>query len=381
MLVRGKGCRVWDSEGREYLDFLAGIAVCSLGHCPPAVVEALRRQSELLFHCSNFFLIEPQIRLGELLVEKTGLDKCMFVNTGAEATEGSIKLARYYSNKTYGMEKRSTILTCTGSFHGRTMGGLSATHSSKCRDGFDPFLPGFRFVEYNNPADLRAKMDDTVCAILFETVQGEGGIRPASEEFLRTARALCDEHDACLILDEVQCGFSRTGHYFAWQACEGLKPDVVALAKAIAGGVPVGAIVARGKWADVFEPGKHGTTYGGNPLATAAALAAAGELLTDKMLAHVRETGAFLRARLEALAPRHPVIREVRGCGLMLGVELAEPGADVYKACLRRGLIINCTAIKVLRIVPPLIVTREECEKAVGIIDAALSEVFGAPRA
>jgi len=380
LLTRGEGCRVWDSDGREYLDFLGGIAVCSLGHCPPGVVAALREQAGRLLHVSNFFLIEPQIRLAELLVEKTGMDKCLFVNTGAEATEAALKLARYYANHTHGSATRPTILATTGAFHGRTLGALAATHSPKCRDGFEPYLPEVRFVEFNNTADLRQKMDASVCAIILETVQGEGGVRPATEEFLRAARELCDQHDACLILDEVQCGFSRTGHYFAFQACEGLLPDALTLAKAMGSGVVIGCLVTRGKWAEVFPPGKHGTTFGGNPLACAGALAASRELLTPEMLRRVRETGAWLRARLEALAARHPVITEVRWRGLMLGVQLREPGQDVYKACLRRGLIINCTAVNVLRIVPPLTVSREDCDRAADLLDAALGEVFPAAK-
>jgi predicted acetylornithine/succinylornithine family transaminase len=377
LLQRGEGVRVWDFEGREYLDFLSGIAVCSLGHCPPRVVAALREQAGKLLHVSNFFLIEPQIRLAELLCGASGLDRCLIVNTGTEAMEGAIKLARMYANKKYGLAKRPTMLACTHSFHGRTYGALSLTHSAKCRTNFDPFLPEARFVEYNDAADLRAKMDDTVCAIVFETVQGEGGIRPVSREFFATARELADRHDACLILDEVQCGFSRTGNYFAWQGYEGLRPDVMTLAKAMGGGAVVGAIVAQGKWGEVFEPGNHGTTFGGNPLACAAALAASEELLTPAMLERVKTTGTHLRDRLEGLAARHSVIKEVRGLGLMLGVELKEAGAEVYKACLRRGLIINCTALTVLRIVPPLIVTAAECDRAVAILDEALTEVFG----
>jgi predicted acetylornithine/succinylornithine family transaminase len=376
-LVRGQGCRVWDDQGREYLDFLAGIAVCSLGHCHPAVVEALKKQSDQLHHVSNFFLIPSQIELGELLVKATGLDKCLFCNTGTEAMEGALKLARLYANKTYGPGKRTTVLSCTGSFHGRTYGSLSLTHSAKCRNGFEPFLPQVRFVEFNDAADLRRKMDDTVCAIVLEPIQGEGGITVAGKQFLSTARELADANDVCLILDEVQCGFSRTGYRFAYQAYEGIQPDVLALAKAMGSGVVTGAIVARGKWGEVFQPGNHGTTFGGNPLATTAALAVCRELLTPEMLEHVRETGGYLRSLLEEMVERRSVVEEVRGRGLMLGVVLNQPGAEVYKACLRRGLIINCTAQRVLRIVPPLIVTEQDCDRAAGILESALEEVFG----
>lgn len=376
-IVRGEGCKVWDDQGREYLDFLGGIAVCALGHCPPAVVEALNAQSHKLLHISNFFLIEPQVKLAEMLVNATGLDKCLFCNTGTEAVEGALKLARLYAKKNRSLTNRPAFLAFTGSFHGRSFGSLSVTHSEKCRKGFDPFLPEVRFAEFNNPDDLCRQMDDSVAGIILETVQGEGGIRPATTKFLSTARRMADQFDACLILDEVQCGFSRTGHYFAWQAYEGIQPDVTCLAKGMGSGVVVGAVVARGKWADVFEPGNHGTTFGGNPLATAAALAACEEILTPKMLEHVRQVGGHLQSLLQAMAARRPVVKEVRGHGLMFGVELSKPGAEVYKACLRRGLIINCTAQSVLRIVPPLIATEQDCDRAVGILESALEEVFG----
>ena len=375
-MSRGEGVRLWDSEGKEYLDFLGGIAVCSLGHCPPVVVKAIQEQAARLLHTSNFFLIEPQIELAEKLVETTGLDKCLFVNTGAESTEAAIKLARLYANKTYGDGKRPTVLTCTGSFHGRTYGAMSATASPRVRAGFAPLAPGFDFVEFNDVDDLRKKVDDTVCAILFETVQGEGGVRPVSQAFLSAARELADAKDLCLIVDEVQCGFSRSGHYFAWQGYEGVQPDVVPLAKAMGGGVPIGAILARGKWAEVFQPGNHGTTFGGNPLVTAAALAVCNELLTPKMLEHVQTISAYLKERLQDLASRHSVIDEIRGVGLMLGAQLNQPGPEVYKACLRRGLIINCTAQTVLRFVPPLIITKEDCDRAISILDEALGEIF-----
>lgn len=375
-MVRGEGARLWDSTGKEYLDFLGGIAVCSLGHCPPTVIRAIRTQSEKLLHTSNFFLFEPQIRLAELIAAATGMDKVTFQNSGTEATEAAMKLARYYANKKYGVGKRPNILTLTGSFHGRTMGAVSATHSPKCRDGFEPFAPGFVFVEHNNVADLRAKAADGACAILFETVQGEGGIRPVNAEFARAARDLATQYDLCLIVDEVQCGFSRTGHYFAYQAYDGLVPDVVPMAKALGAGFPIGALAARGKWAEVFEPGKHGTTFGGNPLACAAALAACTELLTPRMLAHVVRVGSYLREGLARMAVKYKVVKEVRGMGLMWGIELSKPGMDLYKACLRRGLIINCTANTVLRIVPPLVITEADCDRALAIIDAAFEEVF-----
>lgn len=376
-IVRGSGCKVWDDQGREYLDFLGGIAVCSLGHCPPAVVKAIQAQSEKLLHISNFFLIEPQVKLAELLVKATGLDKCFICNTGTEAVEAALKITRLYANKNFTHGKRHTYLACTGSFHGRTYGALSVTHSEKCRKGFDPFLPEARFVEFNNPDDLCRKMDDSVAAIILETVQGEGGVRPASQKFLSTARQLADRFGAALILDEVQCGFSRTGHYFAWQGYEGIQPDIVTLAKAMGAGVAVGALVARGKWANVLEPGNHGTTFGGNPLATAAAVAACEELLTPQMLKHVEQIGAHFKSRLDKMAARRPVVKEVRAAGMMFGVELNQPGAEVYKACLRRGLIVNCTAQTVMRIVPPLIATKPDCDRAADILEAAIEEVFG----
>ena len=371
-LVRGKGSRVWDADGKEYLDFLAGISVNNLGHCHPAIVRAIREQSKVLIHCSNLYMIRPQIQLAKTLVEHSFAEKCFFANSGTEANEGAIKLARLYSRNKYG-EGRYEIVSMNQSFHGRTMGSLSATGQEKVQKGFEPLLEGFRFGEFNDINSVRQLISDKTCAVILEPVQGEGGVIPATKEFLKEIRSLCDEKDLVLILDEIQCGLGRIGTNFAYEYYE-ILPDVVTLAKALGGGVPIGAILARAPFSDVFSPGKHAHTFGGNPLASAAALAYVTELFDKNIASRAAETGRYLMTQLQDLAARYDVIKEVRGLGLMLALVLDHPAEQLYKRCMSKGLLVNCTCEKIIRLLPPLTITKEDCDEATGILESALSE-------
>ena len=371
-LVRGKGPQVWDSEGRRYLDFLAGISVNNLGHCHPAIVRAIREQSEILIHCSNLYMIKPQIDLARTLVERSFADKCFFANSGTEANEGAIKLARLYSRNKYG-EGRYEIISMKQSFHGRTMGALSATGQARVQDGFEPLLEGFRFADFNNIDSVKALICDKTCAIILEPVQGEGGVIPATKEFMKDIRSLCDHQDLVLILDEIQCGLGRIGANFAYEYYQ-IIPDVVTLAKSLGGGVPIGALLARAPFSDVFGPGKHAHTFGGNPISTAAALAYVTELFDKNIASQAAETGSYLLSQLRKLADKYGFIREARGVGLMLALVLDHPAENLYKRCMTKGLLVNCTCEKVIRLLPPLIITRADCDEAIGILDSALSE-------
>lgn len=372
-LVRGRGALAYDADGREYLDFVQGIAVNNLGHCHPAIVEAIQRQAETLIHCANGVLIEPQIELAELLCQASGMTKAFFANSGAEVTEGAIKLTRLWARKR-GHTDRTTIITFTGSFHGRTYGAMSATYSKKVREGFEPFAPGFRFAEYNSLEDVDAKWDDSVCGVILETIQGEGGVRPSTIPFLLGLRERCTARGACLIVDEVQCGMSRSGKPFAFQYA-GITPDVVPVAKALGGGVPIGALLAHGEFADVFHKGSHGTTFGGNPLACAAGVAACRELFRPELLQSVGELGCHLWGRLEAIARRHPHLCDhVRGKGLMQGLVLKVNALDLPPVGRRHGILVNATAETVVRVLPPLIVTREQIDLFTERLEAALVE-------
>lgn len=372
-LVRGDGTEVWDAEGRRYLDFVQGIAANNLGHCHPVVVEAIRRQSEVLMHTSNIFLNEPSVELAELLAATTGLTKAMFMNSGTEATESAIKLARYWARKKFGPAKH-TILTFTGSFHGRTYAAMSGTWDDKVREGFDPLAPGFRFVELNDLEDLDAKWDDTVCAVMIETVQGQGGIRPASDDFMRALRQRCTERRACFVVDEVQCGMARSGKPFAYMY-SGVTPDVLVMAKALGGGFPIGAIMGGGEFADAFAKGSHGTTFGANPLACAAAIASCNELFDEGLLAQCRELGSHFWTKLDRIVEAHPdVCDHVRGRGLMLGLVLKVPALDVAPFFRKAGLLTAPTAKVVVRLLPPLVVTREQLDEAAAMIEAGIVE-------
>jgi acetylornithine aminotransferase len=370
--VRGEGCWLIDNDGKRYLDFLAGVAVNSLGHCHPAVVNAIREQAGTLIHCSNFYHIPAQIELSRLLCEHSFGDRVFFCNSGAEANEAAIKLARKWSSEAFS-PARHEIISATASFHGRTLATVSATGQEKVQAGFAPLLPGFKHVAFGDIDALRQAVGPNTCAVILEPIQGEGGIRIPSAGYLKAVRELCNERQLLLILDEIQTGLGRTGTLFAYQQ-EGIEPDVMTLAKALGGGVPIGAMVARTPYSEVLGSGTHGSTFGGNPLATAAGVAAFNELNNPELLQHCRETGAFFIAQLEHLKERQPLILSIRGRGLMIGVELGCEGAPIVNKALQHGLLINCTAGTVLRFVPPLIVSRAEIKQAIDILDAILRE-------
>lgn len=371
-LVRGQGSRVWDAEGREYLDFLGGIAVNVLGHCHPAVVASITQQARTLIHCSNLYYTRPAAELARELAGLTGMAGAFFCNSGAEANEGAFKLARKYHWRK-GDRGRHRILSATHSFHGRTLSALAATAKPEIQEGFGPLPAGFAHVEWNDPAALAAAMDETVAAVIIEPVQGEGGIQPADPAYLQAARALCDQHGALLILDEIQCGIGRTGHFLA---CEGygVRPDIVTLAKGLGGGLPIGAILATAEAAAGFQPGDHGSTFGGNPVACAAALAVVQTIRQQGLADKARELGAYLAAQLRSLAEAHPqLVRGARGSGLMQGLDLLDHAPAVLAGCHERGLLANVTAGTVLRLLPPLTVTRAEIDRAVTVIGQALA--------
>jgi acetylornithine/N-succinyldiaminopimelate aminotransferase len=373
-LVRGEGVRVWDADGKEYLDFLAGIAVCALGHSNPWVSDAICVQAETLMHVSNIYHIEPQIRLAGLLVENSFADKVFFCNSGAEANEAAIKLARKYAHDHMMDGGRYCIISMRNSFHGRTLATLTATGQERFQKGFDPLPTGFEYVPFDDLSSLERAVTEDVCAVMIEAIQGEGGIRVPEEGYLAGVRRLCDEKGILLILDEVQTGMGRTGDLFAYEK-SGVAPDIMTLAKALGNGFPVGAMLATDRVAASFTPGSHASTFGGNPLAMAAGLAVMDALLHKGVLDNCREMGAYFRRRLEELKRNHPIIREVRGRGLMIGVELSIEGADIVKRCMEAGLLLNCTCGNILRFVPPLIITREDVDRAVAILDGVMRDL------
>jgi acetylornithine/N-succinyldiaminopimelate aminotransferase len=373
-LVRGQGVRLWDADGRQYLDFLAGIAVCNLGHCHPNVVAAIRAQAGTLLHVSNLYHIEPQARLARLLVEHTFADRAFFCNSGAEANEAAIKLARKYQ-KDRGEPRRTEIVSATMSFHGRTLATLTATGQDKVKTGFDPLPPGFGFVPYDDVEAVEGAVGTETAAVLLEPVQGEGGIRVPSPGYLKRVRELCDARGALLIFDEVQTGMGRTGALLACEL-EGVAPDLCSLAKGLGGGVAIGALLATEEAAKSFGPGTHASTFGGNPLAAAAALASVRTLLDDGILPHCRRMGDYLMSGLRGAAGNHPAVAAVRGRGLLVGVALSEgyPAAHLVRELLERGFLTGTAGEGVLRLAPPLIVEREEIDALL----AAVREVLDA---
>ena len=371
-LVKGDGCRVWDENGKEYLDFIGGIAVCSLGHSSPVVSKALCEQSKRLVHVSNLFYTQPQTELAQILVENSFADRVFFCNSGAEANEAAIKLARHYSKERLGPERRS-IITMENSFHGRTMATLSATGQEKIRKGFDPLLEGFRFVPFNDLGDLKSAVDGSVCAVMLEPIQGEGGVVLPDPDYLKGVREICTEHGILLILDEVQVGMGRTGRLFAHQHF-GITPDIMTLAKALGNGLPIGAMLAGEELTDSFGPGTHATTFGGTPLITAGALAVVKSLLNDGWIENAGEMGDYLKDKLTALQKNHSIIKDVRGLGLIVGLQLDREVADIAKTCMERGFLINCVQERVLRFVPPLIIGKEEIDRLVDCLDEVFAE-------
>ncbi len=372
VMTRGSGCRLWDSDGKEYLDFIAGIAVCSLGHANPRVARALSRQAETLCHVSNLFYTEPQSLLAEWLTRRSFADRVFFCNSGAEANEAAIKLVRkYFYNQ--GRPDRHRIIAMTQSFHGRTMGALSATGQDKIKKGIHPVLEGFDFVPFNDILALKAAVDDTVCAVMLEPIQGEGGVVVPAPGYLQAVRDICDAAGCLMVLDEVQTGMGRTGRLFAHEH-DGVAPDVMTLAKALANGLPIGAMLATETAAAAFGPGAHATTFGGTPVITAAALEVARIIEEDGILDHCRKMGAVLMEALVGLKDRHAVIDAVRGRGLLCGVVLTCDGAPVVRACMDRGFLVNCVQDRVLRLAPPLIVETADIDALIACLDAVLDE-------
>jgi acetylornithine aminotransferase len=369
----GEGCWLTDIEGKKYLDFLAGVAVNNLGHCHPKVVSALQNQAGKLLHCSNYFHIPQQIELAEILCNHSFGDRVFFCNSGAEANEAALKLVRKYSADKYG-DNRSEIITAQGSFHGRTIATISATGQEKIRSGFSPLVPGFKYVPFGDIQAIEAAITPQTCAIMLEPIQGEGGINLPPEGYLQAVRELCNERELLLIFDEIQVGLGRTGYLFAYQH-DNVEPDVMTLAKALAAGPPIGAMVAREQYAAALSPGTHGSTFGGNPLIAAAGVATMKVLLEDDILDNCITMGIYLRSKLEQLREKYPFINNVRGRGLMVGMELTIDGGDIVKTALDRGLLINCTVGKVLRFVPPLIVTQPEIDQMIKILDKIFSEL------
>jgi acetylornithine/N-succinyldiaminopimelate aminotransferase len=369
VLRKGRGVKVWDTEGQEYTDFTGGIAVNCLGHCHRKVVIALQKQAQRLLHVSNLYHIEPQIKLAKLLVQNSCADKVFFCNSGTEAVEGAIKLARKYA-KDHVSPERYEIISAYGSFHGRTLAALSATGQERLQKGFEPLVPGFKHVSFNDADAIRKAITKQTCAVLLEPIQGEGGIRMPAKDYLRTVREICYDHKLLLILDEIQTGMGRTGKLFAYEHFN-IEPDIVTLAKGLGGGVAIGALLAKNHVAQAFHHGTHASTFGGNPLACSAALATMETLLEDNfLLDNCVHLGTYFMERLEKLKKDFPsLIIEARGLGLMLGLELIKAGAGIVEACAYRGILINCTCGNVLRFTPPLIITEKDIDHLIEVLE------------
>ncbi|GAB4410623.1 MAG: acetylornithine transaminase [Thermodesulfovibrionales bacterium] len=372
---KGRGMKVWGSDGKEYLDFVGGIAVNVLGHCHPKVVIALQKQAQRLLHVSNLYHSEPQVKLARLLVEHSFADKVFFCNSGAEANEAAIKLARKYAKDNM-PGSRFEIITAYNSFHGRTLATLTATGQERFQKGFEPLVPGFRYVEFNNLDALDKAITEKTCAVMLEPIQGEGGVRLPSPDYLKGVRDICDRHGILLILDEVQTGMGRTGRLFAYENF-GVTPDIMTLAKGLGGGVAIGAMLATERVASAFQPGSHASTFGGNPLSCAAAIATIEALLEDGfVLDQCRRMGDYLMSGLNDLRKEHPgVVIEIRGMGLLIGMELIRECTPIVKACMERGIIINCTSGNVLRFTPPLIVQEKDIDHMLDILDDVLERL------
>jgi acetylornithine/N-succinyldiaminopimelate aminotransferase len=369
-IVRGRGTKVYDLEGREYVDFVGGIAVNLLGHGHPDLVLAIQKQAAQLIHTSNLYYTEPQVKLAQMLVDHSFADKAFFCNSGAEANEAAIKLVRRYSHDKYGAG-RFEIITMKQSFHGRTMAALTATGQEKVQKGYEPLVPGFTYVTFNNLVELQQAMTDKTAAIMLEPIQGEGGVHVASREYLKAVRELCTQRDILLIFDEVQTGMGRTGTLFAYEQL-GVQPDIMTLAKGLGGGVPIGACLATAPVAKTFGPGSHASTFGGNPLACAAALAVFRVLLDGRVLDQARRMGEYLSKGLSECKDGHHVVRDVRGMGLLHGMEVEMEAKMVVADCLKRGILINAAGEHVLRFIPPLIITQPEIDRLLEV----LSQIF-----
>ena len=370
-MVSGSGCRLVDADGKEYLDFLSGIAVCILGHCHPAVTAAIAAQASRLVHVSNLYYTEPQVRLAEMLVANSFADKVFFCNSGAEANEAAIKLARAYFAKKGA--PRAKFITALKSFHGRTLAAVTATGQEKYNKDFAPLPGGFSYVPYNDIAALEAVVDDTTCAVMLEIIQGEGGVIVCDPEYIQSARRICTEHGALLIIDEVQTGVGRTGTFFAFEQMN-IVPDVVTLAKGLAGGVPIGAMLTTDEVATTFEPGDHGSTFGGNPLATAAAMAVLEEIDKKNLMKNANVIGDYFKKKLLKIAKNTNAITAVRGRGLLIGIELTEPSAVLLKKQLfEKGFLVGSIGDRVIRLAPPLILTKREASSFLSTLEELLT--------
>lgn len=371
-IVRGHGCKVYDAEGREYLDFVGGVAVNALGHGHPDLVSAIERQARHLIHTSNLYYSEPQVQLAQQLVELSFGQKVFFCNSGAEANEAAIKLARKYASETVGPD-RHDIITMHNSFHGRTLATLTATGQSKVHQGFAPLPTGFSYANFNDIESVKSQITDHTAAIMVEPVQGEGGVVAVEQTFMKELRTLCSERQILLIFDEIQTGIGRTGTMFAYEHY-GVEPDIMTLAKGLGGGVPIGACIATNAVAKAFGPGTHGSTFGGNPLACAASLAVLRVIQDSQLLEKVQATGAYLHKGLQELQSRIPLMKEIRGLGLLQGVELSIEGKPVVQDCLARRVLINCTVERVLRFIPPLIISQKEIDQLLKVLSDVLTK-------
>jgi acetylornithine aminotransferase len=373
VLTQGEGCTLYDENGRTYTDFVAGIAVCNLGHAHPGVAQAIADQARRLVHVSNLYYTEPQTALAEWLVEHSFADRVFFCNSGAEANEAAIKLARKYS-KDRGSPERFRIITMEGSFHGRTMATLSATGQAKIHKGFEPLVDGFDIVAFNDLEAVRGAITGETCAVMLEPIQGEGGVRCPAPGYLEGLRELCDQEGLLLIFDEVQTGMGRTGKLFAYEHFA-MTPDIMALAKALANGLPMGAMLAKEAVAASFTPGSHASTFGGTPLVAAAALRVVKALVEEGVLRNGERVGQYFKNRLLDLKSKHAFVREVRGKGLLLGLDLARDGVSIVKACMERGFLINCTQEHILRFIPPLIIKEEEIDPLIVCLNSVFEEM------
>lgn len=371
-IVRGRGAKVYDLEGREYLDFVGGIAVNVLGHGHPDLVQAIQRQAAQLIHTSNLYYTEPQVRLARLLVDHSFADRVFFCNSGAEANEAAIKLARRYGHERHGA-KRFEVITMKNSFHGRTLGMLTATGQDKVQKGFEPLMPGFAYAPFNDFSALESMVNDQTAAIMLELIQAEGGVYVADRDYLRRLREFCTQKDILLIFDEIQTGIGRTGTFFAYEQL-GMKPDIMTLAKGLAGGVPIGACLTTESVASAFTPGAHASTFGGNPLACAAALAVCRVLLEGRVLDHAKRMGEYLAKGLTDCKDRYRIVTDIRGLGLLQGMELDTDAKTLVADALARGVLINAATERVLRFVPPLIISQQEIDKLLELLSTLLNQ-------
>lgn len=372
-IVRGEGVYVWDAEGKKYLDFVAGISTNNVGHCHPNVVNAIINQAKTLIHVSNLYYIEPQVKLAKRIAEISFADKCFFCNSGAEANEAAIKLARKYSKENIDNDKFE-IITMLKSFHGRTITTITATGQEKYQKGFEPLSPGFKYVPFNDLKSLTDAITDNTCAVMLEPIQVEGGINIPDDDYLPGVRELCDKNKLLLIFDEVQTAMGRTGNFFGYETFNAV-PDIITMAKALGGGVPIGCMATKSHIAESLTPGSHASTFGGNPLVCSAALASINTILNEGLIENSKRMGSYIMSKLMNMKEKYPIIKDVRGRGLIIGVELSIEGMDLVKKCLEYGLLLNCIGTNVIRIVPPLIINESHADEALAILESALADI------